>query len=312
MVVRSARTLGGFFAAVVLLVAVPDLAAAETIEIESTRFKAVWAEFAFSNGTTTVRCPVTMEGTFASRSFTPSRGLLVGRIIRASVNEASCSGGSFRFRVETLPWSIRYEEAVGTLPEITALELKLVGVRMLAEISRLQCELGSTEAHPLKAFMEIRSLGVEVTGLRLDERTLIPLGGEFLCFLTGEARFSGTASVVDQGATTELEIVVGPSFAPLSFTPGSPIGIPVEPPTKDVRVGTTVVSTLGTLRIVGKHKAAFAVSEGCNGRRIGTEETRTCTVTVLYQEESGINRPTFARLLVPFSGKWRTPKIEAP
>lgn len=97
-----------------------------------------------------MRCQITLEGSFHSRTIVKSVGTLIGYITAARSKNESCTGGRMwlyngteRLGVTTLetslPWHVTYEGFAGTLPNITSLRILFRGVRLLTEILGLRC-----------------------------------------------------------------------------------------------------------------------------------------------------------------------------
>ena len=72
----------------------------------------------------TVRCPVTLEGSFHSRTITKTIGSLIGYINRVTVG--TCEAGTARANTATLPWHIQYGGFAGSLPGIESIETDLI------------------------------------------------------------------------------------------------------------------------------------------------------------------------------------------
>jgi hypothetical protein len=173
---------------------------ARRIELSNQTFRAVWASLEFTAAGNLIRCPVTLEGSFNSRTISKVCGQLVGRITAARVREASCVGGTARALTETLPWHIQYLGFIGTLPNITGIREILVGARFQVITGGHTCLAGTTQAHPGAGIAEV--VGGVASKLRAEEEAEIPLGGEFVCFFAGESHFGGTAEVFVQGSTS--------------------------------------------------------------------------------------------------------------
>src|SRR6185436_11342783 len=102
------RALAALATGLALAIATSTAGAAPVV-VEPTRVRAVWSTMSFANSASTIRCPVTLEGSIHSSTFNPAEGLQVGYVTRASAAEGSCTGGRVRLLAETLPWRIRYE-----------------------------------------------------------------------------------------------------------------------------------------------------------------------------------------------------------
>lgn len=104
-----------------LLAAAVGSAAANRLSMTETKFRIAYSPISFvpSFGST-VRCPVTLEGSFHSRTSTKTAGALAGFITRASLG--TCESGRARINTETLPWHVQYVSFRGALPGITSIE----------------------------------------------------------------------------------------------------------------------------------------------------------------------------------------------
>ena len=108
-----------------LLAALVGSASANRLAQNEANFRVTYSPLSFipSFGST-VRCPVTLEGSFHSRTITKTAGSLVGYVNRAIVG--TCEAGRARVNSETLPWHIQYASFTGTLPNITAINQNLI------------------------------------------------------------------------------------------------------------------------------------------------------------------------------------------
>jgi hypothetical protein len=138
----------GTFIATVVLAMVVGTASARRFELSEQRMKMVWRELGFTGGGVTVKCRVTLEGSFHSRTTSKVSGQLVGYITVATLAPESCTGGSSRLLSETLPWHWRYDSFAGALPNITRIKYQVIGLRVQAEISSVTCLYASTAREP--------------------------------------------------------------------------------------------------------------------------------------------------------------------
>ena len=112
-------------------------------------------------------CPLTLEGSFHSRTISKVCGQLVGYITTA--NFAMCSGAAqARTLTETLPWHVRYESFEGTLPSITGITFQIIGLSIQSAV----CLYKSTAAAPARYIYHIA--GGEVTNVPWVEMSPIP------------------------------------------------------------------------------------------------------------------------------------------
>lgn len=95
-----------------------------------------------------VICPLTLEGSFHSRSFAKVPGALIGYITRARLEEESCSGGEARYLQETLPWHLQYASFSGTLPNITSITTNVIGLGIVVTRLGRSCLYITTATTP--------------------------------------------------------------------------------------------------------------------------------------------------------------------
>ena len=120
------------------LAALVGSASAGRLSISNQNIRVVWSSLEFKSSGVEVRCRVTIEGSFHTRTIAKVRGSLIGYLTKAIVarpctggtawahsGEANeVLGGSF---TNNLPWHITYEDFAGTLPNITSLRILLSG-----------------------------------------------------------------------------------------------------------------------------------------------------------------------------------------
>jgi hypothetical protein len=128
--------------AAVLLGALVGTASAGRLSLSSQTIRMTWASLTFSGGFGTVRCAVTMEGSFHSRTIAKTRESLIGYITNARISHPCSAGAAWAHSGETnevlggtvsnrLPWHIRYASFTGTLPNITSMNVEVVGIAYL-------------------------------------------------------------------------------------------------------------------------------------------------------------------------------------
>jgi len=164
---RSKLLLTALTSALLLSLAVSS-ASARNFSVNEQRIRQTYAPLSFvpSFGTT-VRCPVTLEGTLHSRTNAKAAGTLLGYI--NSVTVGTCESGRARANTETLPWHIQYGSFTGTLPTITTITHNLIrsSFEIDGEIFGIAVRCRFTPAsQPGIITREARGV---VTGLRADE-----------------------------------------------------------------------------------------------------------------------------------------------
>jgi hypothetical protein len=93
-------------------------------------------------------CPVTVEGSFHSRTISKVGGTLMGYLTRIALG--TCTQGSATVLTETLPWHTRYSSFTGSLPAISSVILRVVGVSFAIRepVFGITCLARGTEAAP--------------------------------------------------------------------------------------------------------------------------------------------------------------------
>jgi hypothetical protein len=199
MLTTTKLMLAGLAATVVLSLAVGS-ASARRIQTSEQGFLARWTNIVMGGSGFRISCPLTLEGSFHSRTLSKVCGQLIGYVSKAQIPtglEPPCSGGTATILTETLPWHIRYASFAGRLPNITRIRVQLVNTRIQVHPRETAtCLTGSTPSHPDVGDINIGASGEGRTLVALPEFS-IPLSGEgeFLCNLAGEAIFEGSGEI---------------------------------------------------------------------------------------------------------------------
>jgi hypothetical protein len=198
----------GATAAVVLAAAV-GVASANRLRTSSQQFKSTWTALPFIapevfGASTTIRCPVTLEGSFHSQTIVKTTGSLIGYVNRASVNSGGCTNGHATILTATLPWHVTYEGFTGALPNITALRLLLLGASFLVQ-TEFSCLARSEVNHPINGLARLNTSHV-VTSLEAEANNL-PLTGGFPCEL-GTGSLQASASTVTNGSGASITVTL--------------------------------------------------------------------------------------------------------
>lgn len=191
--------LGTLVAAACLSLAVGS-ASARRLELSTQAFLMFWASstpLIFSEaGGTSVSCPVSLEGSFHSRTVSKTSSALVGYINEAILSE--CRGGSATALSETLPWHVQYNSFAGTLPNITSVTLTVLTASFRIR-TMATCLVATSAREPWFVRASVASGRAERLE-SLGEHT-IALGGEFLCAFGSPGRLSGSGRIgKDPGA----------------------------------------------------------------------------------------------------------------
>jgi hypothetical protein len=175
-------------------------------------FRIAWSPMTFSVNTgAVIRCNATLEGTFHSATISKVVNALVGFVTRASLNTSSCSGGRATFLTESLPWHVQYGSFAGTLPNISSVRIKLIGLSTDLEDGNYSCLSRTEAAHPggflLNTRREARGL-LELPTASFDETLEIPLTGGILCRAGVTWGYSGAGNLTVLGETMTLKIAL--------------------------------------------------------------------------------------------------------
>jgi hypothetical protein len=150
--------------AAMLLAAALSTASARNLEVSAQGILVSWSRLEFQSNVGTVRCPVTLDGSFHSRTIPKTVNLLIGAISEVRIKRESCSGGEALINNATLPWHIQYGGFTGSLPAITTVRLILSRYQFRVTIIGVNCFYGNaTDAISGEASL---NGGGEVTELR--------------------------------------------------------------------------------------------------------------------------------------------------
>ncbi len=196
-------------AATVVLTAAVATASAGRLSVSNGQFRAIWSTLELSNSASegTVRCPLTVEGSFHSATISKTTGAKIGVATRAVVGNSVCTGGRASIDQETAPWAITYQSFTGTLPNITGVTFGLIRGSFVVATGGNTCRATFTVAAPAR---EIGSIGAggAITSIRADESAAFALtngpGGLFCNAASGI--FRGTGSLTLLGNTNAISI----------------------------------------------------------------------------------------------------------
>jgi hypothetical protein len=202
---RSRLLLAGLLAALVLTIGVGS-SSARRFSLSHSDFRVVYTPLEFISGVSTVRCNLTLEGSFHSRTIAKVAHLLAGHITRAQLG--TCTGGSAALLTASLPWHRTYETFWGTLPNITELTFLVVGMSISLQPSgSLNCLFRTTTTDP-GLFSEHISGGV-ITEATMDPSAEIPLTGSGgFCAFGGEKHIGGTGVVTRLGTNNAITVTL--------------------------------------------------------------------------------------------------------
>jgi len=177
-------------------------ASARNLSYSNQTYRIIWTSLTFSEsgGNFPISCPVTLEGSFHSRTFAKVLNLLSGYITRAVVNNAACTEGQATILSESLPWHVNYQGFSGTLPVIIGVRYYLIGAAFQVEPGLgVSCLARSSTTFPA-AGDAAREAGGNITSLTPDPELAIPVTGTN-CPSAGV--FSGAGEVYVLGNTSQ-------------------------------------------------------------------------------------------------------------
>jgi hypothetical protein len=177
---HSKLVLAGLGAALLMALAVSS-ASANRLSTSSGNFRSTWTSLEFASseegGFGTVRCRVTLEGTFHSRTISKVEKALIANITRASVAAPTCTGGNATILQETLPWNVRYNGFKTRLPEIKTVRLLLIDASFRINIRALfefNCLTRTKLEHPADGEVILEPTTGTVINLQPDPNLSIP------------------------------------------------------------------------------------------------------------------------------------------
>jgi hypothetical protein len=204
--IRRPKLLATLAATLILTFAV-GTASAGRLSVNSPTLRVTWASLELSNSArigSPLRCPLTLEGSFHSRSIAKVARRLIGYISTARVG--TCTGGSMTLHAESLPWHLTYESFAGTLPNITEITLLLTGMFFEINNGAATCS-ARTEPRNNAAFISrIDPTTRRITSLAADPTRRIPLTGGLCALTTGF--FEGNGGVTQLGTTTGITVTL--------------------------------------------------------------------------------------------------------
>jgi hypothetical protein len=202
--------IGALLAATFLAMAVTS-ASANNLRIDNFErgFKATWVRLEFIGAGATVRCDVTLEGTYAARTIAKRVAARIGLITKGET--ANCNApNDGRILRETLPWNVRYRNFTGTLPIITGIGLDMPEARFRIRNEVATCNSAPEPTRPVIGIANVTREGgglLLISSLRADETVPIALAGEVLCGF-GSGRFRGLG---------EVSVLTGPEFPKITL-----------------------------------------------------------------------------------------------
>jgi hypothetical protein len=211
--------------AALLLAGVAASASARALSTSEQSLRASFSSLEFGGSGATIRCRVTLEGSFHSSTITKIRGALAGAVTRAIIGHP-CTGGEawadngtesepLGTAPNKLPFHITYESFVGTLPAISEIHLLLSRESFVigATVLGLTCRGRYSRAEDNIIMTAAREAGGGITSLRPDATVnraalVDQLGPNAVCPSTGAfGGRSGAVTNLSTGATITITLI---------------------------------------------------------------------------------------------------------
>jgi hypothetical protein len=162
-------------------------------------FRGTWGTVTWTLSGSSVRCAMTLEGSFHSAVVAKIARALIGYVSRVSLG-SPCSQGAATVLSETLPWTLTYGSFTGVLPNITSLGINVINAsfRVRETTFGIDCLMRSSAEAPVTLTANRSTATWAFTGATL--------GGTIpLCF--GSAGVSGTSSTLTRLEAAEQIVV---------------------------------------------------------------------------------------------------------
>jgi len=198
------------FATILLLAAVGS-ASARNLSTSSQTIRITWASLTFEDlFGSRLSCPLTLEGSFHTRTVAKFARSLIGFITRAAVGTpAQCTNGEATILTASLPWHIQYEAFTGTLPSIATVRLLLLGVAFQVHATGSFTCLATSEARNPMHLIVTLGAGGRVTSLENEAGSILPLTGSGgLCPFPRGRLLEDRSTVTVLGSTTSISITL--------------------------------------------------------------------------------------------------------
>ncbi len=185
-------------------------ASANRLSVSNQQFRIVWGQLLmFDEGmgaSAHIRCPVTLEGSFHSRTFAKVSGALIGNVTRAIPGAAeTCAEGSATMLTETLPWPVTYASFSGTLPRITRVRVLIRGVAFDNTQNEVPCLFKEDGRSAAAGEFVVENLGL-ANRFEFDHTIRLPKFSGSIISCPPETGLEGTGEVTLLGTTTRIRI----------------------------------------------------------------------------------------------------------
>jgi hypothetical protein len=203
-----------------LLSAAVTSATARSLSTSNQSIRATWTGLEFRATELGIRCQVTLEGSFHTRTIAKVAGALIGSITRAFSKQETCADGTAAMfngverynrtnAPNTLPWHLTYESFSGTLPNISTVRILLSRFRFGIRDGAAICTGQYGDAEDSVTLSANREAAGAIASLEpvagRNTASLVRRDAGLLC---PEIRLTNPASVMLLGATTRITITL--------------------------------------------------------------------------------------------------------
>ncbi len=224
MLRTSAKWFMVMTAAALLFSSLAGNAAARSLSSQEQSFSVTWNSVEFGSSAATIRCRLTLEGSFHSRTIAKIARSLIGYVTRAIVGRP-CTGGEawsdngaesepLGTAPNKLPFHLTYESFSGTLPAIAEVNFLLRDLSVVIQSSFIGIACRARYGRPEDNVIEhgareasggITSLGVDATVNRISR--VDQLVGS-VCPVTGAFRGTSNApSALGSGGLIRISLI---------------------------------------------------------------------------------------------------------
>jgi len=195
--------------AAILLASALSTTSARNLELfNSVNWRVTWSRLEFQSSLAILlRCQVTLEGSFHSRTIPKVARLLMGAITRIDIKE-NCTSGSARPE-RPPPWHLTYEGFTGRLPTIETVRLLIQRFQFAIIVMGVTCKYGTpTDNVTVDARVNLTSEITSITPTR--SRNIVSLlEGSLICPATGTlVSGTGDGSVTLLNTTTRIRVTL--------------------------------------------------------------------------------------------------------
>jgi hypothetical protein len=219
---QTARWLTAIAAAALLLTAIATTASARNLSTSEQSFRTTFSSLEFASESVTIRCRLTLEASFHTRTFAKVVNALVGAVTRAIVAHPGCTNGEawadngtesepLGTAPNKLPFHVQYESFSGTLPNISTMNIFLSRASFVTQATffGLSCRGRYARVEDAIRIAAARNTTTgEITSLNPSGtmRLVEQLGPSAICPESG--RFSGTGTVVNLSTGARITITL--------------------------------------------------------------------------------------------------------